>query len=165
MLNINVAEATGAIRTVKEEIPATIAMVEGRSAFARDNGYVIHNDRTNSRRWFPALIKRLKGEYNDKDNFMDISEAMSAARNSTIQGTQADFIKEASVKLQYWYWKNNHNANILSWVHDEIVDDMVIEDSKYLSFIKREILITTANKYLKNVTIDVEHQVLPYWTK
>lgn len=165
VLNVNVKEAEGAILTVKREIPDTIKMVEERSAFAAHNGYVIHNDRTNSRRWFPALIKQLKGEFNKKDNFMDISEAESAARNSTIQGTQADFIKEASVTLQYWYWKNGYDAQILSWVHDEIVDRMPIKDSKYLSFIKREILTSVANKYLKNVTIDVEQVLLPYWTK
>lgn len=140
-------------------------MVEERSAFAEKYGYVIHNNRTNSRRWFPALIKQIKGEFNKKDNFLDISEELSAARNSTIQGTQADFIKEASVKLQYWYWKNNYDACILSWVHDEIVDKMPEEHTTYLSFIKHEILTTVANLYLENVTIDVEQIVLPYWTK
>ena len=75
-------------------------MVEARSAFAEKYGYVLHNDRTNSRRWFPALIKQIKGEFNKKDNFLDISEELSAARNSTIQGTQADFIKEASIAFK-----------------------------------------------------------------
>ena len=140
-------------------------MVESKSAFAEKYGYVIHNTRTNSIRWFPALIKQIKGEYNKQDNFIAISEDLSAARNTTIQGTQADFVKEASVKLQYWYWKNKYDAVILSWVHDEIVDKMKEEDAPYLSFIKREILTTVANKYLNNVTIDVEQIVLPYWTK
>ena len=39
------------------------------------------------------------------------------------------------------------------------------EDSKFLSFIKHEIMTTVANKYLNNVTIDVEMQLFPYWTK
>ena len=140
-------------------------MVEGRSNFAKKHGYVIHNDRTNSRRWFPALIKRIKGEYNEQDNFKEISEAMSEARNTTIQGTQADFVKEASVKLQYFYWKKGYDAVILKWVHDEIVDKMKEEDAEKLSLIKHEILVTTANKYLNNVTIDAKCTILPYWTK
>ena len=34
-----------------------------------------------------------------------------------------------------------------------------------LSFVKQEILTTTANLYLKNVKIEVESALLPYWTK
>lgn len=165
ILNISILEAQGVIRTVEREIPVTIAMVKAQSNFAERHGYLIHNTRTNSRRWFPALIKQIKGEYDKNKNFMDISEALSAARNSKIQGTQADFIKEASVKLQYFYWKNNFDANILAWVHDEIVDEMDSSISKYLSFVKKEILTTTANKYLTNVEISVENSLLPYWTK
>ena len=165
ILGININEAKEVIRTVEQEIPDTIKMVKAQSNFAERYGYLIHNDRTNSRRWFPALIKQLKGEYNKERNFMDISEALSAARNSKIQGTQADFIKEASVKLQYFYWKNGFDANILAWVHDEIVDEMPRKEAKYLSFVKQEILTTTANLYLKNVKIEVESALLPYWTK
>lgn len=165
VLNISVEEAKGVIKTVKEEIPDTIRMVESKSRFAEQNGYVLHNTRTNSRRWFPALIKQLKGEFNQRDDFMAISEASSAARNSPIQGTQADFIKEASVKLQYYYWKNGYDAVILAWVHDEIVDKLPEEHAEFLSSKKKEILTSTANKYLENVTIDVEQALLPYWTK
>lgn len=165
ILNISIQAAQAVIRSVEKEIPVTIKMVKEQSLFAEKFGYLKHNNRTNSRRWFPALIKQIKGEYNKTNNFMDISEALSAARNSKIQGTQADFIKEASVRLQYFYWKNGFDANILAWVHDEIVDELPKEHDKYLSFIKQEILTHTANLYLTNVTIEVESQLLPYWTK
>lgn len=165
VLNISANEGKGVVASVEKEIPKTIQMVKDKSLFAEKYGYVIHNKRTNSRRWFPALIKKIKGDYSNDTHFKEISEDLSAARNTTIQGTQADFVKEASVKLQYWYWKNGYDANILSWVHDEIVDEMPNEHVGYLSFIKHEILTTVANKYLENVTIDVEQIVLPYWTK
>lgn len=165
ILNIAVNEGQLVINSVKREIPKTITMVENNSKFAENNGYLVHNSRTNSRRWFPALIKQIKGEYNKTDHFKEISADLSAARNSGIQGTQADFVKEASVKLQYYYWKNNIDANILSWIHDEIVDEAPEDIAEELSLIKHKILTETANLYLKNVTIDVEMSVLPYWTK
>ena len=97
-LNISTEEGQIVINTIKREIPKTIKMVENQSAFAEKYGYVIHNNRTNSRRWFPILIKQIKKEVDKDTHFIEISEALSAARNSTIQGTQADFVKEASVK-------------------------------------------------------------------
>lgn len=164
-LNISTEEGQIVINTIKREIPKTIKMVENQSAFAERYGYVIHNNRTNSRRWFPILIKQIKKEADKDINFIEITEALSAARNSTIQGTQADFVKEASVKLQYYYWKNNINADILSWVHDEIVDRVAEDIAEEKSEIKHKIMVEVANKYLHNVEIDCEMTILPHWTK
>ena len=164
-LNISTEEGQIVINTIKREIPKTIKMVENQSAFAERYGYVIHNNRTNSRRWFPILIKQIKKEADKDINFIEITEALSAARNSTIQGTQADFVKEASVKLQYYYWKNNIDADILSWVHDEIVDRVAEDIAEEVSTIKHKIMVDVANKYLHNVEIDCEITILPHWTK
>ena len=164
-LNISTEEGQIVINTIKREIPKTIKMVENQSAFAEKYGYVIHNNRTNSRRWFPILIKQIKKEADKDINFIEITEALSAARNSTIQGTQADFVKEASVKLQYFYWKNNIDADILSWVHDEIVDRIAENIVDEVSKIKHKIMVEVANKYLHNVEIDCEMTILPHWTK
>lgn len=164
-LNISTEEGQICINTIKREIPKTIKFVESQSAFAEKRGYVLHNTRTNSRRWFPILIKQIKGEVTKDTNFIDISEALSAARNSTIQGTQADFVKEASVALQYYYWKHEIDADILSWVHDEIVDRMEESKAEEISEIKHKIMVEVANKYLNNVEIECEMQLLPHWTK
>ena len=164
-LNISTEEGQIVINTIKREIPKTIKMVENQSAFAEKYGYVIHNNRTNSRRWFPILIKQIKKEVDKDSHFIEISEALSAARNSTIQGTQADFVKEASVKLQYYYWKKGKDADILSWVHDEIVDRIEGDIVEELSKIKHKIMVEVANKYLHNVEIDCEMTILPHWTK
>ena len=164
-LNISTEEGQIVINTIKREIPKTIKMVENQSAFAEKYGYVLHNNRTNSRRWFPILIKQLKKEVDKDSNFIEISEALSAARNSTIQGTQADFVKEASVKLQYYYWKKGIDADILSWVHDEIVDRIAEDIVEEVSQTKHKIMVDVANKYLHNVEIDCEMTILPHWTK
>lgn len=164
-LNISTQEGKIVIDTVKSMIPRTIKFVESQSEFAYNRGYVIFNTRTNSRRYFPILIERLKGKVNETTNFIDISEAKSSARNATIQGTQADFVKEASVKLAYYYWKNNIDALTLLWIHDELVCEIRADIAEEVSKKKQEIMIETANKYLKNVTIKVEGHLLPYWTK
>ena len=72
-LNISTEEGQIVINTIKREIPKTIKMVENQSAFAERYGYVIHNNRTNSRRWFPILIKQIKKEVDKDNNFIEIS--------------------------------------------------------------------------------------------
>ena len=130
-LNVNKQEGQIVINTIKAELPQTFAMVEAATLAASKQGYVILNYRTNSRRWFPRLIAQLKNEINKDTHFIEISAEESEARNVRIQGTQADFIKEATVVLATYYRKHKLDAKILMWVHDEIVDK--VSDNLILS--------------------------------
>lgn len=178
------------INFIKKEFPDVIRMVEEASTFARNYGYLVLNTRTNSRAWFPNIINLLKGKISEKDAWKLVSKEMSEARNIKIQGTQADMIKEATVELQKWI-DNNHLTNeitILSWVHDEIVtqcpksldgkskewrewrtkdNELYYNSKSYSNFpdVKAQIMIDTCNKYLHNVTMSVDYDVEPYWTK
>lgn len=193
-LNIIKEEGQIVIDFIKRTFPDVFRMVEFASAFAKQRGFLVLNTRTNSRAWFPDLIKLIRGEFNERDHFGYISNSLSQARNIKIQGTQADMIKECSVELQRWIDANDYTNDIiiLSWVHDEIVDkhpkyldgksDAWKEWSKdnYLSFLndngelievnnfpelKRLLMIEVCNRYLENVSMDCEYDVEPYWTK
>lgn len=180
-LNIIKEEGQVVINVIKNELPLTFAMVERASQDAERTGYVIFDTRTNARAWFPILIKQLRGEVSKQTHFKEISEELSAARNIRMQGTQATFVKEASVVLRKHIKKNNIDATILAWVHDEIVDEFdkryaeeTTAPSTILSFgktfktypeFKTYIMEMVANRYLHNVEIKVETQVHPYWTK
>jgi DNA polymerase I-like protein with 3'-5' exonuclease and polymerase domains len=192
-MTLNIAKEEGqiVINIIKKEFPATFKMVEAASQYAKQHGYVILDYRTNARAWFPDLLRLRKGIYNEKEHFQDISKAMSEARNARIQGTQATFVKEASVVLGKYIRINNIDAKQLSWVHDEIItrvprhldgrSDEWCEYYKHnpkaltspfsgktglsLPQVKKEIMTTIANRYLRNVSIDVEVQTEDYWIK
>lgn len=180
-MKLHKGEGNEAIAAIKEEIPKTFAMVEAASAFAKANGYIIHNSRTNSRRWFPVLIDRLKGVIEEKANFGFISKAMSEARNTRIQGTQADFVKEASVVLDKVYNRvkltHEYRPKILSWVHDEFVIKLPInkelaepyyyEGKEYTNLVDltMDILVLVANRYLNNITISCDYKIEKTWIK
>jgi len=177
-INVSKEEGQITIDVVKAELPLTSAMVDEAVYNAVNNGFLILNERTNSRAWFPVLIQKLKGVITDKTHFMQISKEEGAAANSRMQGTQADFVKEATVILRKFIKKNGIDARILSWVHDEIIDEFPKEYAtsngrffyrervfdNYPDF-KTHIMEDVANKYLTNVTIEVETTTLPYWTK
>jgi len=193
-LNISKEEGQIVIDFIRGEFPDVFKMVEAASEFARANGYLILNERTNSRAWFPNIIRLLRGDLDEKTGYKLIAKEMSEARNMKIQGTQADMIKEATVDLQKWIDDNGltNEITILSWVHDEIVDehpdylngksDEWVEWNKtgYLKFIndkgkqvnvnsfpeiKKLIMIETCNRYLHNVTMNVDYDVEKFWTK
>lgn len=189
-LNISTEEGNIVIKTIEKEIPKTIAMVKEASFFAEKYGFVILEERTNARAWFPNLIRQLKGTIDKSTHFIDISSDLSAARNIRIQGTQATFVKEASVVAQKYINKHKLDCKFLFWVHDEFVvkipkhldgqSDKFIEWSKTNDlphpFNKTErvnsvvdalviIFIEVANRYLNNVKIQVDYHVKNHWTK
>ncbi len=195
-LNIVVEEGSIVIKTIESEIPNTFEMVKKASNDAKKQGYVILNERTKSRAWFPNLIKALKGEISEKTHFKEMSAEMSAARNIRIQGTQADFVKEATVVIGKHLRNINLDFNtqslIISWIHDEIVakiptylDGNSDEWKQYivnnphftiyssttkkqyqdLSTLIVDLMKVVANRYLENVTIDVEYHIGKTWHK
>jgi hypothetical protein len=192
VLNIPKEEGQIVIDTISREIPLTINMVKLASMEAESRGFVILNNRTNSRAWFPNLIRQLRGQISKDTHFLDISNDLSAARNIRIQGTQADFVKEASVVLMNYFWKNRVDAKILSWVHDELVVRIPVhldgKSEEYIAYKESKdqsklippfngkildnlpdmikfIMVEVANRYLKNVEIDAEIKTEPYWIK
>jgi DNA polymerase I-like protein with 3'-5' exonuclease and polymerase domains len=187
VLNIPKEEGAIVLKVIETELPLTFKMVKEASKMASQYGCVILNNRTNSRAWFPSLLKQLKGEISKDTHFMEISSEESAARNIRIQGTQADFVKEASVVLGTYYRKRKLKAKILLWIHDEIVDkvdanllaknnpniDRKLLPHKFkrgefytdIAEVKNDIMCTIANKYLVNLEIHADHSYNKTWIK
>lgn len=181
MEGLHKGEGDIAIGAIKEEIPRTFKMVEDASAFAKRNGYVIHNTRTNSRRWFPVLVDLNNHLLDERQNFRIIAKELSEARNTRIQGTQADFVKEATVvvnkHIKKCKLKDGAEPIILSWVHDEFVIAIPIntvlaqpykyEDAVFTDLVDliKDLLVRVANRYLNNVTIAADTQIEQTWVK
>lgn len=175
---INVSEAEGQIyiNTVKAEIPLTIRMIERNveravgkfdkygSQTVWGDGYLILNERTKSRKWFPEVL-----EYRKKGLAMPYrvrKTAENQASNIPISGTQADMIQEAMVKIWRWIKTNNIKAWCLLQVHDELVYEFKdIDEDVFASNIKK-ILCDTCNLYLTDkIKMGAEYKIGPTWTK
>jgi DNA polymerase I-like protein with 3'-5' exonuclease and polymerase domains len=183
------------IDTIEKEIPDTFVMVKAASAKAKQQGYLVLNERTNSRAWFPTILEVKENPSEMRYYFAMYNAEVNEARNIRIQGTQADAIKEAIVELQNWIELNNYQNEIviLIVVHDEIVDKhpkyldgkskewdkwQIINNlqwtdtftNKEYTFnnfpdMKKCIMEKVFDRYLENVTINVNYDVCPYWTK
>lgn len=198
-LHVSEIEGEIVVKTIAQEIPDVFRMVERAGKDALMDGYVVHNTRTNSRRWFtPVLdarkeLRRRKREdpygtvtevpfYLENHRarpehlmkFMDKVKCESAARNTRIQGTQADMVKEAIVEIDKHIKDNNWELILLGTVHDELIYkhpigytvkcpyravDVPVGD--YIAHAMTEV----ANRYLDGVKMGAEYETMDTWTK
>jgi len=158
-------------KAVRKLIPKTFEYLDGSSKFGVENGYVITCERTQSRRWFKEITDARQIGYTPDQKAVGIVER--ASKNSPIQGTQAYMVKEASVDMLDYIERNNIDAGIIMWVHDEWVIRLPkqarIKDNPgctELSETLKDIALTACNKYLKNgLKMDADYSINDTWVK
>jgi DNA polymerase-1 len=112
-LNIPKLEAVELINNYFAEYPKVRGYIDATIQFARDNGFV----QTQTGR------KRFLRDINSKSRSV-ANAAERLAMNSPIQGTAADILKLAMVKVHTALKQNNFKTKMLLTVHDEIVFDL-----------------------------------------
>ena len=89
-----------------------------QSTFAREHGYV--QTLMGRKRWLKDI---------NSANFTVRGFAERNAINSPIQGTAADMIKLAMIKVHQAFTKNKFKSRMILQVHDELVFDAVKEEA------------------------------------
>lgn len=112
-LNIPRKEANELIDNYFEKYPGVKKYIDDTIAFAREHGFV--KTRTGRRRYLRDINSRSR-------NLANAAERL--AMNSPIQGTAADMLKLAMVKVHQGLRVGGFQTKMLLTVHDEIVFDM-----------------------------------------
>ena len=112
-LNIPRAEARDLISNYFEKYPGVQEYIDRTIAFAKENGYVVTP--TGRRRYIRDINSRSKTVANSAERL---------AMNSPIQGTAADMLKLAMIKVHRVLKDGGFRTKMLLTVHDEIVFDM-----------------------------------------
>lgn len=107
---VSIPEAKGFIDSYFKGFPKIRAYIDGAISFAREHGY--SETITGRRRPIVGL---------DDPNGAAAAYAKNTAVNSPIQGSAADLIKIAMIKLDQEMEQRNLQAKILLQVHDELV--------------------------------------------
>lgn len=156
-------EAQIFIDTIEGEMPKVINFVKSNAAFALKHGYVIHNKRTNSRRWFKNVIdaNEVGGTLSNKE----AGKVETAARNSPIQGTNVDIIIEAIVTIYRWAKLYKVPIRLLGQVHDELIYDFP-EDMDWIPEKLKTLMSRVAQRYLiPEIHMHADCAVGYYWIK
>ena len=112
-LNIPRGEANELIKNYFEKYPGVRAYIDETIAFAEENGYV--KTKTGRRRYIRDINSRNK-------TLKHAAERL--AMNSPLQGTAADMLKLAMIKVHHALEAGRFQTKMLLTVHDEIVFDM-----------------------------------------
>jgi len=148
-LNITVSQAYEIIKKFNETYKYIQMYVEKIIKFAQENGYV--TTLFNRRRYLPEL---------NSENYSIREFGKRMAINTPLQGTAADLIKLAMVKIDEYLTENNMKSKMLLQVHDELVFEVHKEE---LNDIKNNIKNIMENIYTLNVPLKVSITVGRNW--
>ena len=143
-LGISRSEAKEIIDNYKKQFPNIQRYMDDTINFAKDNGYV--QTLMGRKRWLSDI---------NSSNFTVRGFAERNAINSPIQGTAADMIKMAMIKIHHEFEKNKFRSKMLLQVHDELVFDVLKSE---LDLVKPVILdcMQQALSLPNNVPTDAE---------
>lgn len=176
-LNIAVYYAELAMEAMREELPDAFAYLDKISKFGVKHGYVVFNERTNSRHWFKDWLdaKEWGKELTGKQK----GAIGRACKNYGISGSQADMIKEGIVNVDKYRIENIPDFYWLMQVHDEIVVKHKDKDAVFVEATPKKkahwkspvadqigkIISNTCNLYLNDIEMGVDGHTLQYWSK
>ncbi len=116
-LSISRSEAKEIIDNYKKQFPNIQQYMDNTINFAKENGYV--ETLMGRKRWLKDI---------NSANFTVRGFAERNAINSPIQGTAADMIKLAMIRIQHEFRLNNFKSKMLLQVHDELVFDVMKDE-------------------------------------
>lgn len=116
-LKVKQSEAREIIENYKKEFSGITRYMDDTINFARENGYV--QTIMGRKRWLRDI---------NSANFTVRGLAERNAINSPIQGTAADMIKLAMIKIDVAFKQHNFGSKMVLQVHDELVFDVLKEE-------------------------------------
>ncbi len=131
-LNIPRAEASELIDNYFEKYPGVRHYIDQTIAFAREHGYVA--TQTGRRRYIRDINSRSRTVANAAERL---------AMNSPIQGTAADMLKLAMIKVHRALREGGFQTKMVLTVHDEIVFDMLKSEQQHVMPVIEEAMKTT----------------------
>jgi len=150
-LNISRSEAKEIIENYKKQFSHIEKYMEDMKQFCKTNGYV--QTLMGRKRWLKDI---------NSSNFTVRAYAERNAINSPIQGTAADMIKLAMIKIHKEFTKHNFQSKMIMQVHDELVFDA---HKSEIEIIKPIIIdcMKNAMKLPNDVPVDAEIGVGENW--
>jgi len=161
-LKISVQEADKLIRKYFTAFPKIKRFLELLGEFGKKNGFICTFAPYRRIRWFDAWKPNLKM---DTEGFKTLGRIERASKNTPIQGTGADMIKLAMVKIRKYIKLNNYPAYLVTQVHDEIgveVEDAKAEEWMY---IQSKLMEAAGAEIISSIKMEVEGTISKEWCK
>ncbi len=126
-LNISKKEAAEYIDRYFETYPGIKAFLDGLIALAREKGYA--ETLFGRRRPIPEL---------ESSNFMQRQFGERIAMNSPIQGTAADIMKIAMIRVEDRLCREELGSKLILQIHDELLIEAPLDEKEYIKKLLKE---------------------------
>ena len=148
-IHVTRAQAHEFIQNYFKEFPGVKKYIDDTIAFAKEHGYV--ETITHRRRYLPDINAK---------SFTRRSFAERTAMNTPIQGSAADIIKIAMIRMQAELKKRQLKAQMLLQIHDELVFEAPAEEIPVLEKLVPQVMDSAVKL---NVPLKVESKVGATW--
>lgn len=156
-IQVSEEEAQRIIDTFFSKVPLVKKYLTNAGLFGQKNGYSITASPYNRVRWYEG--------YQDKYRKKRMGEIERMAKNSPIQGTNADITKLALILLNREIEHKHYNVLLINQIHDEILTETTEEFAEEWKVIMSNIMTDAAKVVLKKVPMVVDCKVMDYWKK
>ncbi|MEW6402589.1 MAG: DNA polymerase I [Chloroflexota bacterium] len=148
--DLTLAEAENFVKAYFEKFPGVKKYLDGTRKLAAEQGYV--ETLLGRRRYFPALQTKLNPVMKNREE--------REAINSPVQGTAADIMKIAMLKIPPALQKAGLHATMLLQVHDELVLECPLDEMKETARVVQE---TMTNAYPMSIPLSTEARCGESW--
>jgi DNA polymerase-1 len=159
-MEIAVKEAKEIITKFFKSVPKVEKFLTGLGNLGKRRGYIKTSAPFGRIRWFGNWEAAI-----ETDDFKVLGEIERASKNSPIQGTNGDIIKQALIDVQEEIFKNNWDVKIILAVYDEIQTECIDSQSLDWKVKLDELMVNAAKKVIKNTPIVVDCSINNFWRK
>lgn len=154
--DITVEKARQIILDYFKAVPAVKSFLEALGQYGVDNGFIRTYRPYRRVRWFEGV---------DEPDFKREGEIRRASMNTPIQGTNADLVKLALIKVYEEIKKNNYPVKIIITVHDEIRTRCKDEFAEEWKEIMGKIMTDCGKEFVQVVPMTVDCVISKNWSK
>lgn len=159
-MEIDVSKAKDIINKFFKAVPKVDKFLTSVGNLGKKRGYIKTALPYSRIRWFQEWQHAI-----ETGDFKVLGSIERASKNSPIQGTNGDIIKQALIDVQEEIFKNNWNVRIILAVYDEIQTECHKDQANEWKNKLDELMVNAAKKVLKEVPVVVDCSINDHWSK
>ena len=159
-MEIAVKDAKDIINKFFKAVPKVEKFLTGLGNLGKKRGFIKTSAPYKRIRWFEQWQHAVETE-----NFGVMGSIERASKNTPIQGTNGDIIKQALIDVQEEIYKNNWDCKIILAVYDEIQTECHESQAEKWKCKLDELMVSAAKKVLLEVPVVVDCGIHDYWQK
>ena len=160
-LQISVDDAEALIKQYFTEFPKIGGFLTTLGNYGKQHGYIRTFKPYRRIRWFENWHNRM----NLKKDFKELGSIERASKNTPIQGTGADMIKLAMVKIRDHIKKTNFPAYLVTQVHDEIGVEVRDDVAEEWASVQCVLMKEAGQEIVSDFPMGVDFTITKEWSK